>query len=316
MKNVGAAEGDGQIAADDPQHAHEGRRGEHGAQDADREIDRLLGRDADVLGDARFRVLVVALDQVELVVAPLGEPARHRVLGEPGAPAPLHAHARVDHAHRDRDAAGGERDEDHRLAQDGRAVLLLQRVEDRLVPEVELVLEDELPDHQRDQAGGHQPGDLPAPFGGPEAARGAPEAAHQRLLPARAPLVLLCHEKSVFPWLKPSSVRQRGKVPKVQFGGAAGRARPCPHEFGMSAPPPTAARKRTSENRRYGQKKCDSGYCAAREFHPCIGCQLRHARPRFMVRTNLGMHPCSARHAKLGNYYVTQARVCIRPRIA
>ena len=170
----------GQATADRPQHAHERHRGEHGAQDADREIHRLLGCDADVVRDARLGVLVFALDQIELVVAPLREPARHRVLGEPGAPAPLRAHACVDHADRNRDAARREGNENHRLVQDGRAVLLLQRVEDRLVPEVELVLENELPDHQRDQAAGHQPGDLPALFGGPEAARCAPKPADQR----------------------------------------------------------------------------------------------------------------------------------------
>ncbi len=163
-ENFGTAKTDRQIAADAPQHAHEGCRGEGRTQDADGEIDRLLRRDADVVRDACLGVLVIALEQVELVIAALGEPARHRVFGEPGAPAPLRTHPRVDHANGDRDASDCQRNENQGLAQDDGAVLFLQRIEDRLVPDVELILKNQLADHERDQRPGHQPRDFPALF--------------------------------------------------------------------------------------------------------------------------------------------------------
>ena len=114
-----------------------------------------------------------------------------------------------------------------RLAQDGRAVLLLQRVEDGLVPEVELVLEDELPDHQRDQHGGHQPGDLPAPLRRPEAARGAPESAHQPRLVFAPPCSVssscaffAMKNRAFAGGLVRVPSGQRGQVPKVQSSSA------------------------------------------------------------------------------------------------
>ena len=42
---------------------------------------------------------VVALDEVELVVAAIAEPAIDHVTGEPAAPAPLRRHAQVDQDH-------------------------------------------------------------------------------------------------------------------------------------------------------------------------------------------------------------------------
>jgi hypothetical protein len=48
-KELSAADIDVEVAADRPQHAHERHRREQRAQDADREIDRLLGRDAGIL---------------------------------------------------------------------------------------------------------------------------------------------------------------------------------------------------------------------------------------------------------------------------
>src|SRR5437764_705872 len=84
-----------------------------------------------------------------MVITALVGPACDGVLGQPGAPAPLHAHAGVDDAHRDRDAARGERNEEDRLMNDNGAVLLLQRVEDRLVPDVELIRKEELGNDQQ-----------------------------------------------------------------------------------------------------------------------------------------------------------------------
>ena len=58
-----------QRAADGPEHDDEGRRRQERRGHAGGEIDRRIGRDAQILGDAIFRILVIAADQIELVIA-------------------------------------------------------------------------------------------------------------------------------------------------------------------------------------------------------------------------------------------------------
>ena len=55
-----------------------------------------FGGDPQILGDAGFGVLVVAADEIELIIAAVGEPARDDRGGEPGAPAALNRHANED----------------------------------------------------------------------------------------------------------------------------------------------------------------------------------------------------------------------------
>jgi hypothetical protein len=62
-------------AADGPEHDDEGRGGEQRGRHAGDEIDRRVGCDPQILGDAVFRILVIAVDEVELVVAAIGQPA-------------------------------------------------------------------------------------------------------------------------------------------------------------------------------------------------------------------------------------------------
>ena len=76
MVTVDAAERQRQRAADGPQHDDEGRRRQERRGDAGDEIDRRVGGDAQILGDAVFRILVVAADEIELIVAAVGQPAR------------------------------------------------------------------------------------------------------------------------------------------------------------------------------------------------------------------------------------------------
>ena len=83
-------------AADGPQHDDEGCRRQEGRGDAGDEIDGRFGRDPHIVGDAVFRVLVVAADQIELIIAAVLEPAIDQIVGQPLAPAPLQGHARID----------------------------------------------------------------------------------------------------------------------------------------------------------------------------------------------------------------------------
>jgi hypothetical protein len=59
-------------------------------------VDRGVGRQPDVVGDAVFRILVIAVHEVELIVAAVDEPAIQQVMSQPRAPAPLRGHAGED----------------------------------------------------------------------------------------------------------------------------------------------------------------------------------------------------------------------------
>ena len=72
MVTVDPADRHGQRAADGPEHDDEGRRRQERRGHAGDEIHRRVGGDPQILGDAVFRVLVVAADEIELVVAAVG----------------------------------------------------------------------------------------------------------------------------------------------------------------------------------------------------------------------------------------------------
>ena len=118
-------------AADRPEHEDERHRGQERRQNAGDDVDRRFGGVADVVGDPALRILVVALDQVEMVVAAVVEPAVEHVVGQPLAPQALHRHLHVDVGDGEEHAAEQQRDVDHRLTQHFRRVLLLERIEQR-----------------------------------------------------------------------------------------------------------------------------------------------------------------------------------------
>ena len=173
-----AAELDRQRAADRPQHPDEGHRQQNCVEHAGREIDRRIGRAAHVVGDAVFRVLVIPADQIELVIAAVPQPAIEQVIVQPGAPAPLRGHARVDLGDDQQNACHQQREIDQRQEQDGAAVALLQRVEDRPVPDVHPIGGGEIEqDGEQDQPG-QQPGE-PGTVLAPIAFGGSPEPPQQ-----------------------------------------------------------------------------------------------------------------------------------------
>ncbi len=94
-----------------------------------------------VLGNAVFRIGVIALDKIELIVTSIGEPACDHRVGQPLPPQTLNAHAgeHLQYAHDH--TADGERKEGSRQPHDSGGVLLLEVVEDRAVPDIDAVLE-------------------------------------------------------------------------------------------------------------------------------------------------------------------------------
>ncbi len=182
--DFGAAEREGQRAADGPEHGDEGERRQRRGGDADREIDRGVGRNPQILGQPPFRILVVAADQVELVVAPVLQPGVEHVIGKPGAPAPLRGHAAIDVDDAEADACRGQRKEDQRQREDGCGIALFEAVEDRAIPDIDAVLGGDREQHQHEQSDREWPGQTIAAF--PEPDRGMPEA-----LLERAPSLLL-----------------------------------------------------------------------------------------------------------------------------
>ena len=174
-----AADVDGERAAHRPQHADEGRGQQHRVEHAGREIDRRVGGAAHVVGDAIFRILVVAADQVELIVAAVAQPTVQQMIVQPRAPAPLRGHARVDLGDDEQHAADQQRKIDQRQEQHRAAVALLQRVEDRAVPDVHAVGGGKIEqDGQQDQSR-QQPGEAGAVLA-PVAGGSVPEPPQQQ----------------------------------------------------------------------------------------------------------------------------------------
>ena len=170
-----------QRAADGPQHHDEGGRGQERGGDAGGEIHRRVGGDPQILGDAIFRILVIAADQIELVVAATGEPARQHRTGQPGAPAALDAHPRVHLRHADQHAADGERKEHRGQIIHGGGIALLDGVEDRAIPDIDAVLKADMGDDQDQQADRKRPRQ-PAALLAPVSARADPEPRQQIIL--------------------------------------------------------------------------------------------------------------------------------------
>ena len=167
---VGAEGGHAQAAADRPQDADEGGGGEHRIGHADEEIDQRLGREAHVVGDAVFGVRALAADDVELVEAPLREPALDQARRDPLPPAQGETHAHVHEPDRRRGRGERQRDDDADADEDGPDLLVLDGVEEEPVPAVDAERRNEVRDHEGEDAADEQPG-APLRRAAPEPAR-------------------------------------------------------------------------------------------------------------------------------------------------
>src|SRR5207248_10381988 len=126
-------------------------------EDAERELDRLLGGVLGVLGDALVGIVDAGLDKAELVIAALREPAIDQLCGQPAPPAQLQQLLDVGLVDRDAHRRARQQREQTHLVQKGVPVAVLQRIEKIAVPDVEADGDADLQQGQGDQATGYQP---------------------------------------------------------------------------------------------------------------------------------------------------------------
>ena len=177
--------GDIERAADMPQHDHEGPGRQHRGQQADHEIDRRVGGQPRILGDAILGVLVLAVPQIDAAIALVAQPGGDQVPADPGAPRTLEGHAAPHGRHRKADAQRREQRQQMGLVPDLAAIAELERIEEVAVPQVEAVLDQELQHRDHDQERDEAPGE-PGRRAAPEAARALPEPTEHVTAP-RAP---------------------------------------------------------------------------------------------------------------------------------
>src|SRR6185369_17868329 len=127
------------------------------------------------------RVLVIATDEVELIVAAIGQPARYHRVSQPGAPAALDAHAGEYLRHAEKHAADRERKEHRGEIIHGGGIALLDGVEDGAIPDVDAVLEADIGNDQEQQSERKKPRQ-PVTVLAPVAARADPEPRQQIIL--------------------------------------------------------------------------------------------------------------------------------------
>ena len=169
------------VSAPPMEHHDEGRRRQQCRGDAGEEIDRRIGRDAQIFRDPVFGISVIAADEVELVVTPVGKPPRQHAGREPGPPAPLDAHPREHLRNAEHDAADRKRKKHCGEMEDRCRIAPFDRVEDRSVPDIDAVLESDGEDDQHAEADRERPGEAIAAMS-PEAARADPEPRQQIIL--------------------------------------------------------------------------------------------------------------------------------------
>ena len=116
--------------------------------DAGNEIDRGFGGDPQILGYPGFGVLMVAADEVQLIVAAVREPARDDCGGEPGTPAALNRHAKIDLFNDQASASEHERQEYGAQEINGVGIALLDGVENRAIPDIDPILEADIDAYQ------------------------------------------------------------------------------------------------------------------------------------------------------------------------
>jgi hypothetical protein len=165
-------------AADRPQDGDERHGRERGGQEPAHEIDRRLGGETQVIGDAILRILVIAADQIELEISAAGEPSAQQLVVEPSAPGALHGHADIHGDDADHEISADHDGKDQGFGEKTRGVLRLERVEEVPVPHIDPIGDRQADQHHGRHAERERPGAArPAPP--PIADRARPEAAEQ-----------------------------------------------------------------------------------------------------------------------------------------
>jgi hypothetical protein len=101
---------------------------------------------------------MIALDEIELEIASVGEPIIGDAPGHPGAPGALHGHAAAHDQQHGQDAGHHQARKDVALEECRRRVLFLQGVEEDLVPPGDAVLDADIEADEKDEADAQGPG--------------------------------------------------------------------------------------------------------------------------------------------------------------
>jgi hypothetical protein len=180
--NVRAAPRDVERAADRPEDDDERAGRQKRRENTGYDVDGRFGCEAGVFADAIFRVVVVALDEVQMVVASLGQPVIEQMVRHPFAPQALHGHLSINIDDCDEDAGREQRKVDHGLEEGFCGVLLLERIEQLPVPDIDPILHVELHKDDDQQRAREDPGSVVA-VPAPESAAHSPEASQEPLPP-------------------------------------------------------------------------------------------------------------------------------------
>jgi len=119
------------------QDADEGYGCQQGVDEADDELHDGLGCQAQVVGDAIFRIDLLFVGHRKTIIALIGKPAREQLARQPFAPDDLQRHSAADHGDGKSGAHNDEHDDGDDQRQQCASVALFQCIEEPLVPAVD-----------------------------------------------------------------------------------------------------------------------------------------------------------------------------------
>ena len=133
-----------------PQDHHEGRERDDRAEQRDADVQRRIDEHADVVGDALVGVVGLIALEPHAVMRALAEPAAEIAVGQPAPPPDLQPLLEIELIDGGDDEGGGEHAEHAELVEEGVPVLVLERVVEGVVPGVELDVQPDLEQLERD----------------------------------------------------------------------------------------------------------------------------------------------------------------------
>ena len=104
-----------------------------------------------------LRVLVIAADRLKLVEPAARQPAPQQVIVQPGAPGPLHRHARPHRKDTEHHVKPDEKRKQQGLMDRDRGILCFERIEEMPIPQIDAVGDAQACEHDCNEAHAQQP---------------------------------------------------------------------------------------------------------------------------------------------------------------
>ena len=133
-----------------PQDHHEGNQRDDRAEQRDADVQRRIDEHADVVGDALVGIVGLVALEAHAVMGALPEPAAEIAVGQPAPPSDLQPLLEVKLIDGGDDEGGGEDAEHAELGNEDVPILVLQRRIEGVVPGVELDVQPDLEQLERD----------------------------------------------------------------------------------------------------------------------------------------------------------------------